>query len=184
MSSWNGENDLKRESWRLQEGKGRVLTSGRLVTHYLIFQYHGCLYQENEAENKNKKTEEGLFFLYITNFNHKNDLSHLILFYPIVKCPKWSSFFVWWLPLLISTKSRNLCISGSNRSSLLYTDKQTRVGVYLDPKRSSTTSKSAEVLHTVGIRKPLLWSAVTSKWNLVLNWQNGTCVHFTWVINK
>ena len=44
----------------------------------------------------------------------------------------------------------------------VYTNKRMLVRVYLDPRRSSTTSKSAELLQKVGIMKPLIWLTVGS----------------------
>ena len=42
----------------------------------------------------------------------------------------------------------------------VYTNKQMLIGVYLDARQSSSTSKSAEGLQKVGIMKRLLWSTV------------------------
>ena len=64
------------------------------------------------------------------------------------------------------------------------------VGVCLDQRRSSSTSKSAKGMQKMRIVKPLVRStALLSLSNnlcplLVLNLQNGTCPHFTWFINK
>ena len=46
---------------------------------------------------------------------------------------------------------------------VIYVDKKKMlVGVYLDPRRSSSTSKSAEGLQKVGVMKPLFWLTVGS----------------------